>query len=688
METSGLLEEVFSRFCIVVSSWLFIFSSIFSSFSAVGVVRSHRFPDVPMRLLFRVIPSSLLSLLWKSEVKRGDIDDFDWKKDSCFCSRCENVLFLGKSSGHRDPVAQMAVAFRVMTPAPLSCFSTRDVVESITRKEGRTQLEMRKEKCFDESRREDHGCLPQGPLGEVGIMSAVPLSGSFCFSDSTNYKPTLEKAGNAVDNPSVEEECGDSAKGTRKESSLFLPPELEKIAVECVGSASSPHWIPFLLSRLAAAASLDHPAFYPAAGLPKEVRMKRETTVCKRTKGSVAQSAPCVGTAMRWWPASRSEVRQKSKGRTALSLTHENWVAAAIAWNSTSPAGMKCEGEINTNVASSVRFGVDVVDVAAMQRLHHKYPAKFHSRMLPQCWLSPPSSPMEREGKENVETYWRTWLQETAMTSDFPFSPWTTVNSSSSSQDEKEMDSERVPEHKRCTSRCVSSFLSRHANNDISTAVGAITLSQHWSLRECIIKLIGIPQRSFPYDQVKTSDAFTTPSFFPFSSSSARIALPLPRGILQPFQVYHTTVPFDSSLPSVFRCSSCRSSRSPSSFSVPAADSIARSPWVSIKCITWVEWYAVPLLKMPSIPHTSLSSSYSFPPIPFSSPTSFSGNKVKHSKNMHTRVPSYQPSSLVSTVGRSEKKMQNIREKCLKRLSEEHQWEWRPHVITVAMSLQ
>lgn len=644
-----------------------------------------------MKLLFRVIPSSVLSLLWKTEVKSDENHYFDGKNDCFFFSRSERVLSSAKSCCHCQPVAQMAVAFRVMTGPPSSCFLTRGAVESFNRKVSRMELELMKKNSFVEMRREDDVCFPQGPLGKVGVMGAVSPACALCLNGSSNYKPAPENAGSALNNRSVEEECGDSKRDKKSEEvSLFPPSELAKLAVECVGSSSSPRWIPFLLSRLAAAAALDHPKFYQAAGLPQKVLTKWDGTVFQRTNESAAHSSQGEENALRWWPASRSEVRRKSKGQTALSLTHEDWVGAAVAWNTMSPDRMKSKGEKGKNVASPVKFAVDVVDVAAIQRLHRKYPAKFRSRMLPQCWLSPPSSPMEREGKEKEEICWRVWLQKTAMSADFPFSPLTPSNLSCSSNSEKEIDSEIAAEQNRRTSLCVSSFLALHANYDVRTAVGAIALSQHWSLRECIIKLIGIPQRSFPYDQVKTSDVFTSPPFLPFSSSLAPHALPLPRGILQPFQVYHTSVPFDSSLAPVYCCSSSRSSSPPSSssFAASATHSIPGSPRVSVKCMSWLEWYAVPLQKMPPTHHTSLSSSYSLPPSPFSPPIAFSGNKEKLLKNINTWASSYQPPSLVSTARKSEKEMSQMVRKCLTGLPEELQWEWRPHVITVAMSLK
>lgn len=667
-----------------------------------------------MRLVFRRIPHSILALLWRSEWKCKVVPIYDKDEARSFPFASEYLPCALERPPLDGVVAQMTVAFCVMDNpfvASSSCeYSSRSRCLS---PEG-------EDASIGGASHEEEAFFPKGPLGQEGLEDAVPCVGSSSMKD-TQWRSDWSVSLSLALAQSVEElhcfEVGEK-RGRRKitEGLVFpLPRRLQQLAAQYVGSPSSPHWMPFLLSRMAAASAVDHPKFYGVVenkkgegGRSSQWDGKDGILPVYRSSGMHASSSSRkeeMGKRWRWWPASRSEALVRSQGQIGLSLTHEDWVGAAVAWETTSKRFIS-EEKSERNISTPVRFAVDVVDVAAVYGLHRRYPNRFHLRMLPQCWLWPPSR-LDDE-KIPAEVRWKKWMEATARTTHYPSYSCTTNHPYSPfrfvERQEREKMKGKAP---GCApSSPSSSFIARHTSNDIKEAIGAIVLSQHWSLRECIIKLIGIPQQSFPYGCVPTADVFSTPnstSVFPNSAFSlpfspgvwkgnvsfAPVALPLPRGILQPFQVYQISVPLSTSCFTSLRTNENSSKRVAfPSFPSRAPYSQNEDRVASVKCMSWLEWYAVPVrgrtrFKSGVSPTLNLSPSCSCHSASCSLSTSTTtSNWVTQS---HARGDSELPTFMLTGGGDP---LRTKRRKPLssQTLSAEDHWEWRPHVITVAMS--
>lgn len=667
-------------------------------------------PSESMRLVYRVVPPLLLSRLWRSKmaIEKGPNDAKQWT--DVFSLPMEKFQSCLKTEPFAGVTAQMGLAFFVMdNPFLLSHLSLKEMGKEnnvIARGEDRVRVLVGGE---------DDGFYPHGPLGNDGLTWAAPKVHPFPVSHREDYgiEGVEDEFARCKEYSRVK--WRDKGKDEKEEASLSLPSELQRLALQCIGPPSSPRWKTFVLSRMAAFAAVNHPDFYRSAafgerGPPSRIKNKTSNQGTARATGMYV-SASSVERRNRmnrkrrnlWWPASRCEVSLRSKGQTALSLTHEDWVGAAVAWQTTlKPVVKDYEKCKSDDSVPQIGFAVDVVDIVAVLGLHHRYPSIFHRRMLPQCWLLPPSH-LEANGTEEWER-WKIWIDSTTKAVILPSTSGSATHQFQSLQREagKERVAMKANLHGSSSSSITSSFIELYASNDIKQAITGVVLSQHWSLRECIIKLIGISQRSFPYCRVATSDVFTTTSsFLPSSCSvlqresvlSSSTALPLPRGVLQPFQVYQTSMPVEvscrSTFPHHYKCSSLKFSSS----SDARSHSDSEDQRLSVRCMSWIEWYAVDGMEKLSL-RNNVSSQFDSSPPHFAKPHSTIVTAVKDERltgGVNMQVINEGMRSFVLDRG-SETTAINQKEKEEKSssryLPKQRRWEWRPHVITVAMSLR
>lgn len=143
--------------------------------------------------------------------------------------------------------------------------------------------------------------------------------------------------------------------------------------------------------------------------------------------------------------------------QTRLSLSHEDTVGAAVAWRPT--------------IGGGTNYAIDVTSVIEVMRLKRRFP-QFGRRWLPQCCVVAPAS-VQRHTLEEVGFY-RTTYQ------------------TSNGGDQKEFCG---PD--KWWLRLPLSFSA--TEQDVYEAV---VLSQHWAIRECAVKLLGVPSRSFDYSSL------------------------------------------------------------------------------------------------------------------------------------------------------------------------------------------
>lgn len=249
---------------------------------------------------------------------------------------------------------------------------------------------------------------------------------------------------------------------------------LWKKAVKCRRARSLRK--PFALSRLAASKAL-----HPLCQLPLGV-----------TLGAEEKSE--------WYPDTWEEVKKKSQGTLEISLSHEEEIAGVVAWCTMDNQDSRSPKSMTDAKQLPVRFAVDIVDIYAVQRLHRKYP-KFVGRMLPQC-----ATVLPYKNKSLL-----------------PFNVTDINNADWCLHAPGNMEAEGTWWHKQIDS-------------DPCEAFSALALAQHWSIRECAIKLVQVPHCSFSYSILQTESV--NAALLPVSSSSpSRL---LSNGILQPFQVYYS----------------------------------------------------------------------------------------------------------------------------------------------------
>lgn len=224
-----------------------------------------------------------------------------------------------------------------------------------------------------------------------------------------------------------------------------------------------------------------------------------------------------------------------------ISLSHEDYAGAAVVWgrvrSSDSKRGASAEG-------LGMRFAVDVVDVASVHGLSTRYP-KFASRMLPQCLTRPPGG----VSSEVSRLYERDGACDACH-----FLGATQGSDCSSSSSLSACAELHSHDHWWCSA----------VSADHRVFLEAVILAQHWSIRECCVKLVGVRGRSFSYRSLQAAGSFCTVSDPPFSPGSAV----LPRGLLRPYQVY---------------AANCQ----------PGADERAlrrANLRPTVTCVSWMEW--------------------------------------------------------------------------------------------------
>lgn len=427
----------------------------------------------------------------------------------------------------------------------------------------------------------------------------------------------------------------------------------------------------FMLSRLAAAAalhSLERPPLSRASSTPGPPSVTAGACLGPLSgdtrEAAEAQAGHSAGAKWwenaAWWPASREEVDGRTGGRVGLSLSHEDDVAAGVAWRRSSSRRLRWSpvdtgkhyDHHNDNVCSSppeiesrgtrLRWAVDVAEVSAVGRLCTRFP-KFHRRMLPQVdvdlrlpWIEDrtlnmsstaavvdsgvslvhpsacPSHESPGGGKAALSCLglgspsgWPAGEDDTL--AGYLSVPLTRTERRLADDHDGDpcprdwwyraavgVDAGR-PGHQSPSARALwtpsaaPSHPSLFCDDDLPAFLRALILTQHWSLRECCVKLVGQAQRSFSYASLYTAENVYPSStsdprppwgggchdYWSSSSSLDRLfasPLPLPQGLLQPFRVYHT------------RCHDDHGDAD-----AAAMRDAGLSPR-AIVCVSWIEW--------------------------------------------------------------------------------------------------
>lgn len=260
--------------------------------------------------------------------------------------------------------------------------------------------------------------------------------------------------------------------------SVVIPCRLRQL-VEC---RAEPLRIPFTLSRLAAAQAID---------------------VVRRGGACPSVSALCVLDRRQSWEADGLE-------RTiGVSLAHEDDVGVAAAWRVGLPLAGAEEGTCSAGIVSAV----DVVPVGSVQRLLHRFP-HFRTRMVPQCCPAPLSC---CDCDACAPFFSGTGEGE-------PHAAASYLGATHSPHDPREGH--------HSSSRWWYGALGVGAREFLA----AVAVSQHWSVRECCVKLLGVPLRSFAYRALHTSQSFCSAP----TGNAAPAALP--RGLLRSYEVYASHV--------------------------------------------------------------------------------------------------------------------------------------------------
>lgn len=278
--------------------------------------------------------------------------------------------------------------------------------------------------------------------------------------------------------------------------------------------------------------------FYRSA-IPSSLR--KLSTECRKTKRqseAFCLSRAAAGDAL-WrlgavgsrevFPRSLAEVPELCGHTTKLSLSHEDAAAGAVAWH------------VDGDGGRDIRLALDIVDVISVHRFQSRFP-QFAERMVPQCRSGFSAERLSAHGVRDL-------LYEKAALGDF-------LNLPSSSRTLSSMDALLWTGDGSPWQDPQAAASSAEILPPLYAFVWALALSQHWSVRECCVKLIG-SGHSFPYGSLKTSPHFT------HLSSSASPCL-LPRGVLRPNQPYHSA---------------------PSSRELEAATELS-----SFRCTSWIDW--------------------------------------------------------------------------------------------------
>ncbi|GET91408.1 hypothetical protein, conserved [Leishmania tarentolae] len=256
------------------------------------------------------------------------------------------------------------------------------------------------------------------------------------------------------------------------------------------------HQLPFVLSRVAASKAI-------ASLLP-----------CRRSACPTEEDLPAVVF------TDRREAAPTLHG-CRLSITHEDSAAASVAWpvsssqfssfkDSSVPARRLCmekelcgsHSALPDATATSFTYAIDVANVAEVHRVRSRFP-HLGQRWMPQC--------ITTASAEDVRCA-LTCLQK---------------------QHQESVAVVGVPEERRGSevisapqATCRRDEWWRHLAAPYASeadAYAAVVLAQHWGARECAVKLVGIPGRSFAYECLRAlplsgADAVITEST-PFTTS-------------------------------------------------------------------------------------------------------------------------------------------------------------------------
>ncbi|KAG5470472.1 hypothetical protein LSCM1_01716 [Leishmania martiniquensis] len=236
------------------------------------------------------------------------------------------------------------------------------------------------------------------------------------------------------------------------------------------------HRLPFVLSRVAASAAIAS----LSAG---------ESATDLRTKGRPPLTVF----------TDRREAAPMLHG-CRLSISHEDSVAASVAWPISSldapfdgcgaaptslDGGVRLSHSFSTPVgvrAASFAYAIDVVDVGEVHRVRSRFP-QLGQRWVPQCTTAA-SAEEVRYGLACLQQRQRAWVAGARVPED---SNGGKGIRTSQAADRRERWWEHLPTP--CSSE--------------ADAYAAVVLAQHWGARECAVKLVGIPGRSFAYKCVR-----------------------------------------------------------------------------------------------------------------------------------------------------------------------------------------
>ncbi|KPA84580.1 hypothetical protein ABB37_01113 [Leptomonas pyrrhocoris] len=217
-----------------------------------------------------------------------------------------------------------------------------------------------------------------------------------------------------------------------------------------------------------------------------------------------------------------------------LSLSHEDCVAAAVAWapdacsassGSTTPPrsdvarGDACASSVSqeSNVHNGGRIvcAIDVCPVAEVHRVRRRFP-QLGRRWMPQCVTDASASAVST----SLRAAEKNWPEQTINTDTTDFRNALHVGSDVVDAQSRRRDWWRLLP-RMCTSE--------------REAYTSLVLAQHWGARECVIKLLGISGRSFSYACVHHHPQTA-------AGESCSSALPFTTAFLHPHTLYRGMV--------------------------------------------------------------------------------------------------------------------------------------------------
>ncbi|KAG5495374.1 hypothetical protein GH5_03034 [Leishmania sp. Ghana 2012 LV757] len=250
------------------------------------------------------------------------------------------------------------------------------------------------------------------------------------------------------------------------------------------------HQLPFVLSRVAASKAI------------------ASLSPCERSTDPKKKGRPPVVF------ADRREAAPALHG-CRLSISHEDSVAASVAWPLSSsntmlndcnaaPTSLDDGGKLSCSVAASLyptaasfAYAIDVVNVAEVHRVRSRFPL-LGQRWVPQCATAACAEDV-RYGLACLQKQQQTCVTEAKVQEDIVGGEGVNTRKAA---DRRDKWWAQLP------TPCVSE----------ADAFAAVVLAQHWGARECAVKLVGIPGRSFAYECVR---ALSSRGGGPFVAESA-----------------------------------------------------------------------------------------------------------------------------------------------------------------------